>query len=184
MRNAKLNDYLPFPCKHLYTIYEDGRIHNDTNGKWIRGTSIDNHNRYVKIHLGTDEAGKFLPLHRLVAQIFIPNPNNYPQVNHIDGNRYNNAASNLEWCTAKQNIRHCWDTGLHMRQHGEMIGTSKLTDEEAKWVYSFRDSGLTPKQFVNRYRFYKINLNSVRSIWQGRSWSRVTGHSSLNKCND
>lgn len=184
MRNAKLNDYLPFPCKHLYTIYEDGRIHNDTNGKWIRGTSIDNHNRYVKIHLGTDEAGKFLPLHRLVAQIFIPNPNNYPQVNHIDGNRYNNAASNLEWCTAKQNIRHCWDTGLHMRQHGEMIETSKLTDEEAKWVYSFRDSGLTPKQFVNRYRFYKINLNSVRSIWQGRSWARVTGHSSLNKCND
>lgn len=184
MRNAKLNDYLPFPCKHLYTIYEDGRIHNDTNGKWIRGTSIDNHNRYVKIHLGTDEAGKFLPLHRLVAQIFIPNPNNYPQVNHIDGNRYNNAASNLEWCTAKQNIRHCWDTGLHMRQHGEMSGTSKLTDEEAKWVYSFRDSGLTPKQFVNRYRFYKINLNSVRSIWQGRSWARVTGHSSLNKCND
>ena len=138
MRNAKLNDYLPFPCKHLYTIYEDGRIHNDTNGKWIRGTSIDNHNRYVKIHLGTDEAGKFLPLHRLVAQIFIPNPNNYPQVNHIDGNRYNNAASNLEWCTAKQNIRHCWDTGLYMRQHGEMIGPSKLTDEEAKWVYSFR----------------------------------------------
>lgn len=184
MRNAKLNDYLPFPCKHLYTIYEDGRIHNDTNGKWIRGTSIDNHNRYVKIHLGTDEAGKFLPLHRLVAQIFIPNPNNYPQVNHIDGNRYNNAASNLEWCTAKQNIRHCWDTGLHKRQHGKMIGTSKLTGEEAKWVYSFRDSGLTPKQFVNRYRFYKINLNSVRSIWQGRSWARVTGHSSLNKCND
>lgn len=184
MRNAKLNDYLPFPCKHLYTIYEDGRIHNDTNGKWIRGTSIDNHNRYVKIHLGTDEAGKFLPLHRLVAQIFIPNPNNYPQVNHIDGNRYNNAASNLEWCTAKQNIRHCWDTGLHMRQHGELIGTHKLTEEEAKWIYSFRDSGLTAKQFVNRYRFYKVHKKTVWSIWRGQSWARVTGHNSLNKCND
>lgn len=184
MRNAKLNDYLPFSCIHQYTIYEDGRIHNDTNGKWIRGTSITKNNRYVKIHLGTDDAGKFLPLHRLVAQIFIPNPEELPQVNHIDDNRYNNAASNLEWCTAKQNVRHCWDTGLHMRQHGEMIGTSKLTEEEAKWVYSFRDSGLTPKQFVNRYKFYKINLNSVRSIWQGRSWARVTGHSSLNKCND
>lgn len=184
MRNAKLNDYLPFPCKYLYTIYEDGRIHNDTNGKWIRGTSIDNHNRYVKIHLGTDEAGKFLPLHRLVAQIFLPNPNNYPQVNHIDGNRYNNAASNLEWCTAKQNVRHCWDTGLHMIQHGELIGTHKLTEEEVKWIYSFRDSGLTAKQFVNRYRFYKVHKNTVWNIWRGHSWARVTGHNSLNKCND
>lgn len=184
MRNAKLNDYLPFPCKYLYTIYEDGRIHNDTNGKWIRGTSIDNHNRYVKIHLGTDGAGKFLPLHRLVAQIFLPNPNNYPQVNHIDGNRYNNAASNLEWCTAKQNVRHCLDTGLHKIQHGELIGTHKLTEEEAKWIYSFRDSGLTAKQFVNRYRFYKVHKKTVWSIWRGHSWARVTGHNSLNKCND
>lgn len=184
MRNAKLNDYLPFSCKHQYTIYEDGRIHNDTNGKWIRGTSITKKNRYVMIHLGTDEAGKFLPLHRLVAQIFLPNPNNYPQVNHIDGNRYNNAASNLEWCTAKQNIRHCWDTGLHMIQHGELIGTHKLTEEEAKWIYSFRDTGLTAKQFVNRYRFYKVHKKTVWSIWRGHSWARVTGHNSLNKCND
>ena len=181
MRNAILNDYLDFPCVNTYRIYEDGRIQNETNGKWIRGTSITKTNRYVKIHLGNDDVGKFVPLHRLVAKIFVPNPDNLSQINHIDGNRYNNSASNLEWCTAKHNINHCWKNGMHMEQYGELIGTHKLTEEEAKFIYSFRDSGLTPTQFLRRYQHIKISRMVVRSIWTGKSWAKVTKH---NKCND
>lgn len=50
--------------------------------------------------------------HRLVGLAFIPNPNNYPIINHIDGNPLNNHESNLEWCTQSHNIKHAWDTGL------------------------------------------------------------------------
>lgn len=51
-------------------------------------------------------------LHRLVAQTFIPNPNGYKEINHIDGNKENNNINNLEWCSRSYNIRHAIDTGL------------------------------------------------------------------------
>ena len=61
-----------------------------------------------------DGNGKLISpaVHRLVAICFVPNPLNLPEVNHIDGNRANNAASNLEWVTRKENMHHAWKTGL------------------------------------------------------------------------
>jgi len=57
-------------------------------------------------------------IHRLVAAAFIPNPNNYPCVNHIDGNRANNHVENLEWCTIAMNNQHAHDTGLNKTRRG------------------------------------------------------------------
>ena len=61
---------------------------------------------YVRVNLCKDKKKKLYSIHRLVAQAFIPNPNNLPQVNHKDENKQNNCISNLEWCIRLQNIRH------------------------------------------------------------------------------
>lgn len=81
----------------------DGSNHR-LKGK-IRSTSI-RPNGYEKVILSKNSKRKGHSVHRLVAQAFIPNPENKPQVNHIDENQTNNMASNLEWSTAKENANH------------------------------------------------------------------------------
>ena len=68
----------------------------------------DSWDGYKEIHLQNSETGKsyYARVHRLVAEAFIPNPENKPHVNHIDGNKKNNCVENLEWCTARENTQH------------------------------------------------------------------------------
>ena len=64
---------------------------------------------YLFVNLYNSWNKKSYRVHRLVAQRFIPNPNNKPQVNHIDWNKLNNNIKNLEWCTASENIKHLFN---------------------------------------------------------------------------
>lgn len=68
---------------------------------------------YLRVSLSKDNKDTAFSIHRLVADAFVDNPDNKPQVNHIDGNKQNNIASNLEWCTNGENQLHAYKTGLH-----------------------------------------------------------------------
>ena len=70
------------------------------------------YNGYLRLTLSKNGIHKNYRVHRLVAEAFIPNLNNYEDINHIDGNKQNNCIDNLEWCSRKQNIIHSWKNGL------------------------------------------------------------------------
>ena len=63
-------------------------------------------------YLGQGKYKTFV-VHRLIAKQLIPNPNNYPQINHKDFNKQNNSIDNLEWCTISRNIKHAYDAGVN-----------------------------------------------------------------------
>ena len=87
----------------LYQVSNKGRVKSLYKGsERILRPGIDRYG-YYKIMIYKDSVRKTFKLHRLVAQAFIPNPENKPQVNHKDENKLNNCVNNLEWSTAKEN---------------------------------------------------------------------------------
>lgn len=67
---------------------------------------------YSRCSLWLNGSSKDFLVHRVIAETFIPNPENLPIVNHIDGDKSNNSVSNLEWCSPKGNVNHAFDSGL------------------------------------------------------------------------
>lgn len=87
-----------------YYIYDNGDILNINTNKILEGSIGENGYRYFR--LSQNGKKKMLYCHRLVAEAFIPNPQNLPVVNHKDGNKLNNNVENLEWATYSDNIIH------------------------------------------------------------------------------
>ena len=91
----------------LYEVSSWGRIRSLNyycRGKHMILKLTAKPNTYIKVGLRKDGTVKYYRVHRLVAEAFLPNPLNLPQVNHIDGNKQNNAINNIEWVSAKANV--------------------------------------------------------------------------------
>lgn len=101
-----------------YSISTWGNVRSNITNKKL---SQSKQNRYYVVNLCKNKKWKTYRVNRLVAQTFIPNPNNYPFVNHIDEKRTNNNVENLEWCTAKYNSNY----GTGQMRKGKSRSSSK-----------------------------------------------------------
>ena len=117
--------------------------------------------------------GKDVYIHRLVAMAFCDNPNGYKEVNHIDGNKENNCASNLEWCSRGQNNKHAFQSGL--RSYNELSDMAKMpklkrrifTNEE---VINIRKSKKTDTELAKEY---SASRGSIYQIKHQKSYKEV-----------
>lgn len=137
---------------------------------------------YVKIDLQTPtKKKKSLFVHRLVAEAFIPNTNNYREINHIDGNKTNNMINNLEWITRSKNVKHAYDTGLKQAWHKGKRGVlpngsnkpqSKLTETDIlKIIELYLNGGYTFHKLA--YEF-GVGKTIIGDIIKGKAWTYVT----------
>jgi hypothetical protein len=111
-----------------YYITEDGRIFRDGNELSTYTT-----NKGYKNYRGSiGNVRKHISIHRAVAELYIPNPNNLPQVDHLDCNKLNNHYTNLEWVTNKENRDRAIRNGL--MKVGTEYKHTKLTEDDVKWI--------------------------------------------------
>lgn len=123
--------------------------------------------RYLSVGLYNNSKFNSNPIHRLVALHFVDNPENKPQVNHIDGNKLNNHYTNLEWCTAKENIKHSYDIGI--RKIGENHHLSKLNENDILEIRENKNN-LTQKELG---LIYGVTHFLINRIVTKKEWAQV-----------
>jgi len=151
-----------------YSVSNYGRIRNDKTGRILKPRK--DLCGYLYVGLYKNGVRKMLKVHRLVANAFIPNPENKRTVNHIDGNKINNFVENLEWCTHKENTHHAMDTGLKDSK-GEKHGRVKLSEKEVLEIRRIFATGDYSQTTLGE--MFDVSQQHVSDIINRKLWQHI-----------
>ena len=166
VRKYNLNENDGVVIHNKYVVFKSGDVFNLHGVKMV---GMIDRCGYRELILN----GKNHRVHRLVAEAFIPNPNGFREVNHIDGNKQNNSVKNLEWVTHSENMIHAYQTGLEQPRCGEQHHAHKLTEDAVKYIkqlYVKRD-----KEFgaVALAKKFNVDRTTIHDIVRGKTWGEV-----------
>ena len=159
----------------IYNVSNLGRIYNRDTARILKPVP-DKRKGYLMVYLrlGKEHYAR-CRVHRLVAQYFIenPDPKNKTQVNHKDGDKTNNAASNLEWVSPKENVNHAFSTGLHPVYTCEKASHAKLTNEEVELICQFmmKFPEISLKKVA---RMFEVGYSTIQNIRLHRQWVEIS----------
>lgn len=129
---------------------------------------------YLAVELFIHSKQKPIKIHRLVAEAFLPNPDNKPQVNHIDGNKLNNRLTNFEWVTVGENVRHAYKLGLIKRKSGCEHHQAKLTEEQVRYIRKVCIPGDRKFGINALARKFVIGVQTMFRVYTRESYKDIT----------
>ena len=180
-----------------YSVTADGRVISTGRiaGRSGKGFSTNqkelsithNQSGYCMVNLAKDRKSTTHYVHRLVAEAYLENPDNLPQVNHKDGNKDNNNVDNLEWCAASHNNKHALETGLREGQKGETNSQAKITEREAHEAISMILQGYSNVEIASSFNLHDRYVSLIRGkkrwkhIWETPEYSTAVVTQSCKK---
>lgn len=155
--------------KH-YEISDSGLCRNVLNGKVLK--PIPYNKGYLKYALYDNTVRRCYFAHRLVAKAFIPNNENHPVVNHIDGDPANNCVNNLEWCTISHNAKYAYKIGRHSHR-GNRNPSAKLDNVQVMTIRSLfkYDKSKAFRKAVADY--FGMSLSATTKVMRGYTWKSL-----------
>lgn len=138
-----------------------------TNGRFLK--SVKDNKGYLRIAISYNGLSHRFKIHRLVAQMFIPNPKRKPQVNHKNGIKTDNRVENLEWNTCAENINHAEKLGLRNHLVGKDKPQSKLTEDDVRYIKLNRGV-ISGRKLAEKF---KVNRSTIINIYANKIWRHV-----------
>lgn len=150
----------------LYKIDINGNVFSVKRKKYLKPWKDSR--GYLLVYIYKNRNGTLCRVSRLVALTYLSNPNNYPQINHIDGIKTNNNISNLEWCSSFQNLKHAFRMGLKNHK-GILHPRHKLTENQVREIRDLKGK----EKLKETAKSYGLCIAGIWNVQNYKSWKHL-----------